>query len=77
MPVQGVFFDGQVFDAYELASKIIRTAKQSIVLIDNYMDESTFAHLVKKKKEVSVLILTKAAGKLLLSAKPLIKSVTP
>jgi len=35
IPTQGVFFDGQVFDAYELASKIIRSAKQSIVLIDN------------------------------------------
>jgi len=37
IPTQGVFFDGQVFDAYELASKIIRSAKQSIVLIDNYI----------------------------------------
>ena len=34
IPTQGVFFEGQVFDAYELASKVIRTAKQSIVLID-------------------------------------------
>lgn len=41
IPNQGVFFDGQVFDAYELASKIIRSAKESMVLIDNYVDEST------------------------------------
>ena len=41
IPTQGVFFDGQVFDAYELASKIIRAATQSIVLIDNYIDEDT------------------------------------
>lgn len=50
IPSQGVFFDGQVFDAYELASKIIRSAKQSIVLIDNYIDENTLTHLSKKKR---------------------------
>jgi hypothetical protein len=59
IPNQGVFFDGQVFDAYELASKIIRTAKKSIVLIDNYIDESTLTHLSKKTKAVKVLLLTK------------------
>jgi ORF6N domain len=59
IPSQGVFFDGQVFDAYELTSKIIRSAKQSIVLIDNYIDESTLTHLAKKKKSVTVLLLTK------------------
>lgn len=63
IPAQGVFFDGQVFDAYELASKIIRSAQQSITLIDNYIDESTLTHLAKKKKEVSVLILTQSTGK--------------
>ncbi len=63
IPTQGVFFDGQVFDAYELASKIIRSAQQSIILIDNYIDESTFTHLAKKKKEVNVVILTKSTGK--------------
>lgn len=45
IPTQGVFFDGQVFDAYELTSKIIRSAQQSIVLIDNYIDETTLTHL--------------------------------
>ena len=59
IPNQGIFFDGQVFDAYELASKIIRTAKKSIVLIDNYIDESTLTHLSKKAKAVKVLFLTK------------------
>ena len=63
IPTQGVFFDGQVFDAYELASKIIRSAKQSIVLIDNYIDESTLTHLAKKKKGVHVFLLTKNNGK--------------
>jgi len=59
IPNQGVFFDGQVFDAYELASKIIRSAKISIVLIDNYIDETTLTHLSKKAKTVKVLLLTK------------------
>jgi hypothetical protein len=63
IPNQGVFFDGQVFDAYSLASKIIRTAKKSIVLIDNYIDESTLTHLAKKEKNVKVLLLTKNMSK--------------
>ena len=59
IPNQGVFFEGQVFDAYELASRIIRSAKSHIILIDNYIDESTLTHLTKKTKEVTVLLLTK------------------
>ena len=59
IPSQGVFFDGQIFDAYELASRIIRSAKKSIVLIDNYIDENTLTHLAKKGKDVNVVILTK------------------
>ena len=63
IPTQGVLFDGQVFDAYELASKIIRTAKQSIALIDNYIDENTLTHLAKKQQGVKVLLLTKNISK--------------
>jgi hypothetical protein len=63
IPTQGVFLNGQVFDAYELTSKIIRSAKQSIVLIDNYIDETTLTHLTKKKKNVRVLLLTKNISK--------------
>ena len=66
IPNQGVFFDGQVFDAYELNSKIIRSAKKSIVLIDNYIDENTIAQLAKKEKNVSVTLLYKSHGKTLL-----------
>jgi len=66
IPIQGIFFDGQIFDAYELTSRIIRSAEQSIVLIDNYIDESTITHLAKKKKEVNVLLLTKALSKQLI-----------
>ncbi|MBU3662148.1 MAG: virulence RhuM family protein [Bacteroidetes bacterium] len=63
IPTQGVFFEGQVFDAYELASKIIRSAKKSIMLIDNYVDESTLVHLSKKEKSVAVKIFTKNISK--------------
>lgn len=63
IPAQGVFFDGQIFDAYQLASKIIRSAKRSIVLIDNYIDENTITHLCKKSKAVEVLLLTQKNNK--------------
>lgn len=60
---QGVFYDGQVFEAYKLTSKIIRSAKKKIVLIDNYMDESTLIQLAKKRKGVRVHLLTKTISK--------------
>ena len=63
IPTQGVFFDGQIFDAYELASKIIRSAKSSIVLIDNYINEATLTHLSKKTKTVQVHLFTKTISK--------------
>jgi len=63
IPAQGVFFEGQVFDAYELASKIIRSAEESIVLIDNHIDENTITHLLKKKNGVKVLLLTNRTGR--------------
>ena len=59
IPKQGVFFNGQLFDAYELASKIIRSAKKNIILIDNYIDETSFTHLAKKEKSVKATILVK------------------
>ncbi len=59
IPTQGIFFDGQVFDAYEFASKIIRSAVKNIVLIDNYIDESSLILLSKKKQNVKVWLLTK------------------
>lgn len=63
LPTQGLFFDGQVFDAYELASKIIRSAKNSIILVDNYIDETTLTHLTKKNNNVKLLLLTKSISK--------------
>ncbi len=63
IPTQGVFFDGQVFDAYKLACKIIRSASKNIVLIDNYINENTLTHLSKKTKATKVVLLTKTISK--------------
>ena len=63
IPTQGVFFEGQVFDAYKLASNIIRSAQKNIVLIDNYIDENTLTHLSKKNQGIKVLLLTKTISK--------------
>ena len=63
IPTQGIFFDGQVFDAYALCSRIIRSANKRITLIDNYIDESTLVHLSKKREGVTVLLLTKTMNK--------------
>ena len=63
VPKCGVFFDGQIFDAYVLANKIIKSAKSSIVLIDNYIDESVLTMLGKKAKNVKVTLLTKNISK--------------
>lgn len=59
-PTQGIFFDGQIFDAYKFVSDLIRSAKQSITLIDNYIDETTILILSKKEKDVKVVILIKS-----------------
>ncbi len=56
---QGVFFDGQVFDAYLFVSTLIRSAKKSIIILDNYIDETVFAQLAKANNEVKIYILTK------------------
>jgi len=63
VPKCGVFFDGQIFDAYVFANKIIKSAKNSIVLIDNYIDESVLTMLGKKSKNVKVTLLTKNISK--------------
>ena len=57
-PMQGIFYDGQVFDAYRFVSDLIRKAKQSIVLIDNYVDDTVLALLDKRIKGVSATIYT-------------------
>ena len=55
---QKIFFQGQIYDAYNLIVKIIKRAKSKIVIIDNYIDESILEMLAKKNKDVEVIILT-------------------
>ena len=55
---QSIFFDGQIYDAYSLIIDIIRKAKQKILIIDNYIDDSILKMLSKKNKDVEVVILT-------------------
>jgi hypothetical protein len=57
-PNQGIFYDGQVFDAYEFASKIIKSAKKSIIVIDNYIDESVLMLLSKRESKVKATVYT-------------------
>lgn len=59
-PVEGVFYDGQIFDAYVFASNLIKSAKSSIVLIDNYVDESVLTTLSKRENNVLAKIVTKS-----------------
>ena len=56
---QGIYFEGQIFDSYSITSKIIRSAKKSIILVDNYIDETTLLHLTKKNIKVKVILMTK------------------
>ena len=58
-PKQGIFFDGQIFDAYTFINDRIREAKKRIVLIDNYVDDSVLAMLDKRSKGVSAKIYTR------------------
>lgn len=57
-PNEGIFFEGQVFDAYIFVSDLIKTAQKSIILIDNYVDESVLSILSKRSKNVSAMIFT-------------------
>ena len=58
-PREGLFFDGQIFDAFEFVQKLIKSAKKSIVLIDNYVDDSVLTMLADKRKGVSAAVYTK------------------
>jgi hypothetical protein len=60
---QGIFFDGQIFDAYKFVADLIRTAQESIILIDNYIDDTVLIRLTKRNKGVKVTILTKTISK--------------
>ena len=57
-PVEGVFFEGQIFDAYKLAADLVRSARESLILIDNYVDESVLTLFTKRQEGVKTLIYT-------------------
>ena len=57
-PVEGIFYDGQIFDAYKFATDLIRSAKKSLLLIDNYVDESILLMLSKRNDGVKADIYT-------------------
>ncbi len=64
-PDKGIFFEGQIFDAYSFVSGLIKSADKSIMLIDNYVDESVLTLLGKRKSNVSATIFTKEISKTL------------
>ena len=57
-PTEGIFFDGQIFDAWQFAAGLIKEAKHSIILIDNYIDETVLALLAKRNARVSATIFS-------------------
>ena len=61
-PKQGIFFDGQIFDAYKFVNELIKNAKKSITLIDNYIDETVLT-LFSKNQNIDVTIYTKNISK--------------
>jgi len=62
-PKQGIFYNGQVFDAYLFVSDLIKSANHSLVLIDNYVDESVLALLTKRNPKVNATIYTQQISK--------------
>ena len=58
-PVEGIFYDGQIFDAYVQITNLIKQAKRSIVLVDNYIDETTLTMLSKRDSNVTATIYTR------------------
>ena len=58
-PVEGIFYDGQIFDAYKFVNDLIRSAKRRIVLIDNYVDDTVLQMLDKRREAVEATIYTK------------------
>lgn len=62
-PVEGIFYDGQLFDAYKFATDLIRTAKKSILLIDNYVDESVLLMFSKRNGGVKADVYTQTISR--------------
>ena len=64
-PVEGVFFEGQIFDAYRFVEALVKSAQREIVLIDNYVDATTFDLLEKRGQDVTATIYTEHVGQAL------------
>ena len=58
-PAEGIFYDGQIFDAYSFVADLIRSARERVVLIDNYVDDSVLKILTKRNDGVSATIITR------------------
>lgn len=65
-PVEGVLFEGEIFDAYKLVETLVKSAKQEIILIDNYVDATVFDLLEKREQNVDAIIYTEHVGTSLL-----------
>jgi hypothetical protein len=63
LPRQGIFYNGQLFDAYVFVAGLIKKAKTDIILIDNYVDETVLTLLAKRNKNISATIFTKQISK--------------
>jgi len=63
LPDEGIFYDGQIFDAWQFASDLIKSARESIILIDNYVDESVLTLLSKREKGVTASIYTSSISR--------------
>ena len=64
-PKEGVFYDGQIFDAHTFASDLIRSAQKRIVLIDNYVDDTVLKTLTKRAEGVSATVITRHISEVL------------
>lgn len=64
-PDKGIFFDGQIFDAYSFVADLIKKAESHIIVIDNYVDESVLTLLGKRKEKVTVTVYTREINKTL------------
>jgi len=58
-----LFFNGQIFDAYTFVSDLIRKAKSSLILIDNYIDDTVLTHFIKRENGIEFIIYTKYISK--------------
>jgi len=62
-PNEGIFFDGQIFDAWQFVSDLVKAAKKSIILIDNYVDETVLTLLTKRNTKVKAIIYSASVSK--------------